>query len=499
MTTAPSRPQARLPRGLRDLRERELHTCSAMLHRLETLCASWGFAALDTPVLEYADALGKFLPDQERPNAGVFALQDDDEQWLALRYDLTAPLARHVAEHHDRLPKPFRRCQHGMVFRNEKPDPGRFRQFLQFDADVVGAPAPFADAELFALAAACMDALGLQGHYVLRISNRKLLDGLLECLGIPPRDPAAAAQRLAILRAIDKLERLGIDAVEELLGAGRQDSSGDFTRGAQLPPDAARRVLAFVHSGAEGGNAAVLERLEELVQASPAGRQGVAELRALETLMLDFGASGECMRMDPSIVRGLDYYTGPIFEIELGGRDKRLARFGSVGGGGRYDDLVARFGGSDIPATGFSIGISRLQTGLQAIKEQLPATGMDGTELQAVILMPASADRSAAAAMAQELRRAGIRAEVYLGSGGMRAQMRYADRRNAKIAVIQGEQERSRGETTLRNLVLGKRLSASLQDASAWKEGGAAQIRIPAGQLIRRVREMLRSLDADAP
>ena len=495
MTPAPSRPQARLPRGLRDLREQELHARSAMLHRLETLCASWGFAALDTPALEYADALGKFLPDEERPNAGVFALPDDDEQWLALRYDLTAPLARYVAAHYDTLPKPFRRCQYGAVFRNEKPDPGRFRQFLQFDADVVGAPAPFADAELFALAAACMAALGLRGNYALRISNRKLLDGLLECIGVSANAPAASAQRLAILRAIDKLERLGAAAVEELLGHGRKDSSGDFTKGAMLPADAAKQVMAFVHSGAEGDNAKVLGRLEALLQASPAGRQGVAELRELEALMLDFGVSEGCARLDPSIVRGLDYYTGPIFEIELGGKDERLARFGSVGGGGRYDDLVARFKGIDVPATGFSIGISRLQAGLEAIGEHSTAAG---SELQAVILMPASAHRGAAAAMARQLRQAGICAEVYLGAGGMRAQMRYADRRNAKIAVIQGEQERAQGETTLRNLVLGKRLAASLQDASAWKEGGAAQVRIPAGQLVARVRDMLRQLDADA-
>ena len=496
MTAVSFRPRARLPRGLCDLRDGEFRTRNVMLQRLADVCASWGFAALDTPVLEYADALGKFLPDEERPNAGVFALPDDDEQWLALRYDLTAPLARHVAAHYDELPKPFRRYQYGAVFRNEKPDPGRFRQFLQFDADVVGAPAPFADAELFALAAACLDALGLQGGYVLRISSRKLLDGLLASLGISPAASVSAAQRLSILRAIDKLERLGLNAVEELLGDGRKDSSGDFTRGAQLPADAVERVLAFVRSGERGDNAAVLERLEDLLRDSAVGRQGVEELRALQALMGDFGVEEGCVRMDPSIVRGLDYYTGPIFEMELGGKDARLARFGSIGGGGRYDDLVARFKGIAVPATGFSIGISRLQAGLQVTAED------DSTlagELQVVILMPSSADRSVAASMAQTLRQAGICAEVYLGSGGMRAQMRYADRRNAKIAVIQGEQERTLGETTLRNLVLGKRLSTSLKDHSAWKEGGAAQIRIPAQDLVRRIKEMLLAMDDAAP
>ena len=496
MTEDVFRPRARLPRGLGDLRDGEFRARSAMLERLADTCASWGFVALDTPLLEYADALGKFLPDEERPNAGVFALTDDDEQWLALRYDLTAPLARHVATHYDELPKPFRRYQYGAVFRNEKPDAGRFRQFWQFDADVVGAPAPFADAELFALAAACLDALGLQGAYALRLSNRKLLDGLLESLGIAPTSGSAATRRLAILRAIDKLDRLGLNAVAELLGAGRKDASGDFTPGAQLPPDAVERVLAFVRSGAQGDNEAILGRLQDLLRDSAIGCQGVEELHAVEALMGNFGVGEECVRMDPSIVRGLEYYTGPIFEIELGGKDARLARFGSIGGGGRYDDLVARFKGVVVPATGFSIGISRLQAGLQVINEKVSSSS---ERLQLVILMPSSADRSAAASMARMLRQAGVCAEVYLGSGGMRAQMRYADRRNAKIAVIQGEQERARGEVTLRNLVLGKRLSADMKDASAWKEGGAAQIRIPERDLLQRIREMLLAIGDSSP
>ena len=489
MKAAPP-PQARLPHGLRDVRAGEIHAAAAMTHRLAEVCAAWGFMALETPILEYADALGKFLPDAERPNAGVFALQDDDEKWLALRYDLTAPLARHVAAHYDELPKPFRRFQHGFVFRNEKPDPGRYRQFLQFDADVVGAPVPFADAELFALAAACMEALGLEGNYRLRISNRKLLDGLLECIGIAPEDSAAGGQRLAVLRAMDKLERLGIAAVEELLGAGRRDASGDVTAGAGLAPEAAKRVVDFVASAEGSGNDAVLSEMEKAVSGSARGQEGSAELRALIGWMEDFGVAAESIRIDPSIVRGLEYYTGPIFEIDLGGADPRLARFGAVGGGGRYDDLIARFGKREIPATGFSIGISRLQAGLEAIGK----LGMETESgLQVVVLMPNSADKSAAATWIRQMRAAGLRAEVYLGGGGLRAQMRYADRRNARIAVICGEQERKRGEVTLRNLVLGKKLSADMQDHAAWKEGGKAQISVPVDALLPRIQEMLRN------
>ena len=494
MSASLPRPKARLPRGLRDLPEQELYAQSEMMNRLASVCASWGFTPLETPLLEYADALGKFLPDEERPNAGVFSLQDEDEQWLALRYDLTAPLARYVASNYDALPKPFRRYQYGAVFRNEKPDPGRYRQFMQFDADVVGAPAPLADAEICALAANCMDALGLQGNYALKISNRKLLDGLLEKLGVAA--DASGAQRLRILRAIDKLERLGVDAVRALLGEGRKDASGDFTKGAQLQPDEQDQVMRFVESGRDGDNAATLDALQELVGSSDIGKQGVQELRDMETLMTSFGVGENVARIDPSIVRGLDYYTGPIFEIELGGKDARLARFGSVGGGGRYDDLVTRFKGVEIPATGFSIGVSRLYAGLEAIGA---VDAITGDALDAVILLPASADKDEAARMARELRQENIRAEVYLGSSGMRAQMRYADRRDAKVAIIQGEQERERGEITLRNLVLGKRLSASIKEASEWKEGGEAQSQIPREQLLQEVRKMLDAIAKESP
>lgn len=492
MTAMPRKLQARLPRGLRDLSGQELQAQGEMLRRLGELCVSWGFAALDTPILEYADALGKFLPDEDRPNAGVFSLQDEDERWLALRYDLTAPLARYVASNYDTLPKPFRRYQYGTVFRNEKPDSGRYRQFVQFDADVVGAPAPLADAEICALAAACLNALGLQGKYALRISSRKLLDGLLENLGMKPGDSRLQVQRLRILRSIDKLDRLGLDGVKELLRTGRKDASGDFTEGAELDPEALRKVLAFLESGKRGNSLAVLDELENLVQASATGKEGVQELRDMRELMQAFGVAEGIARIDTSVVRGLDYYTGPIFEVELGGKDKRLERFGSVGGGGRYDNLVTRFKDMEIPATGFSIGISRLFAALRAVQEDAPVAML---KPEAIILLPASAHKNEAAGMAQELRQAGIRAEVYIGGGGMRSQMRYADRINAKIVVIQGMQERDRGEVTLRNLVLGKKLSESIKNPSEWKKGGDAQIHIPREELIDGARAMLRSVE----
>ena len=206
---------------------------------------SYGFEPLDTPAIEYTDALGKFLPDQDRPNEGVFSFKDDDEQWLSLRYDLTAPLARYVAENFQNLPKPFRRYQVGPVWRNEKPGPGRFRQFTQFDADTVGASSVAADAELCMLAADTLEALGVQrGQYVIKVNNRKVLDGVLESINLG--GDANFGKRLTVLRAIDKLDRLGIEGVRALLGKGRKDESGDYTKGAELRAEQIEPVLKML-------------------------------------------------------------------------------------------------------------------------------------------------------------------------------------------------------------------------------------------------------------
>lgn len=476
--------KARLPKGLRDIGECEAYAQNRMLRALSEVCTSWGFSALETPILEYADALGKFLPDEERPNAGVFSLRDDDEQWLALRYDLTAPLARYVAENYDSLPKPFRRYQHGPVFRNEKPDPGRFRQFMQFDADIVGAPVPLADAELCALAAKCMDTLGLKEKYSLHISNRKLLDGLLESIGLNKNESGFAEKRLRVLRSIDKMERLGARAVTDLLGMGRKDKSGDYTPGAGLDQKAIEKVLALVEGHID------FPSLESIMGETASGKEGIEQLHEMIDLMKAFGVNEDVIELDPTVVRGLDYYTGPIFEIKMGASDSRLTRFGSVGGGGRYDDLVTRFKGIEIPAAGFSIGISRLYTVLEAMKE---SSAIEGETLDVVILLLDSTDRTEAVRITRELREANIRAEVYLGSSGMRAQMRYADRRSAKLAIIQGEQERKRNEITIRNLVLGKELSASIKDSSQWKEGGEAQRSVARERLLEEVSKTLAS------
>ena len=362
-TEAPLRPRARAPRGFQDRRAGALDLERRILAAVSRVYETYGFEQLDTGAFEYADALGKFLPDADRPNEGVFALQDDDEQWMALRYDLTAPLARFAAEHWDSLPKPFRRYAFGTVWRDEKPGPGRFRQFVQCDADTVGSARPEADAEIIAMAVEGYAAAGLpRGAYVVKVNNRKLLNGLLAAAGV-----LDGAQMLAVLRAVDKLDRLGASGVTALLGAGRKDESGAFTAGAQLPTAAIDAVLAFIAAGG-GGRSQTLDRLAGVIGGSAAGDEGLIELGRIGDALTALGVADDAAVLDPSVVRGLEYYTGAVFEAELTGStvDERgeTVRFGAIGGGGRYDDLVARFTGEKTPATGFSFGVSRLAAAL---------------------------------------------------------------------------------------------------------------------------------------
>lgn len=485
------KPKARRPRGFRDIEAAGLIRRDRMLATIARVYESYGFAQLETPAFEYTDALGKFLPDQDRPNQGVFSLQDDDEQWVSLRYDLTAPLARFVAENYDALAKPYRRCQMGRVWRNEKPGPGRFREFMQFDADTVGAPTMAADAEMCAAMADVMEALGLpRGDYVVRVNNRKVLTGVLEAAGLGGEsDPG---RKLTILRALDKLDRLGAEGVRLLLGAGRKDDSGDFTDGAHLEPGQIDRLMAFVGSAADvGDRGAVCSRLTELVGESATGQEGVAELWEIDSLLTAAGFGADRVVIDPSVVRGLDYYTGPVFEIELTftvtSEDGQPIRFGSVGGGGRYDDLVARFRGQPVPATGMSIGVDRLAAALEA-RGLAEETGAGGP----VVVLVMDKDRLADyQAMTFELRRAGIRTEMYLGGSGMKAQVKYADKRGAPVAVIQGEDERAAGEVTLKDLILGAKMAADISDNKTWREDQPAQITVPRGRLAEGVRTIL--------
>lgn len=482
---------ARLPRGLADRGPAELKALERMLGAIRETYELYGFEAVETPLIEYTDALGKFLPDEDRPNAGVFSFQDDDDQWLSLRYDLTAPLARHVAEHFDRLPKPYRSYRCGMVFRNEKPGPGRFRQFMQFDADTVGAASIAADAEMCMMAAATLEALGVRrGDYCVKVNNRKILDGVMETVGLTGDENAG--RRLTVLRAIDKLDRLGADGVELLLGAGRKDESGDFTRGAGLAPDQIARVLAFVAArGAD--NAATLANLERASAGSAQGRAGVEELAELAAEARAAGYAEDRVLIDPSVVRGLEYYTGPVFEAELtfGVKDDKGApvRFGSVGGGGRYDGLVGRFRGEPAPATGFSIGVSRLFAALKLIDSPIVAAGPPRGPV--VVLAMDRARMADYQAMVAELRAGGVKAELYLGASGMKAQMKYADRRAAPCVILQGSDEYERGEIQIKDLIEGARAARAIRSNEEWKSTRPAQVSVPRGALVATVKDVL--------
>ncbi|MEQ1618639.1 MAG: histidine--tRNA ligase [Terricaulis sp.] len=471
--TTPVSPEK--PRGFIDRTGAQADAERAIVEKVGAVYAQWGFERLETPAIEYTDALGKFLPDLDRPNEGVFSFQDD-ERWLSLRYDLTAPLARYVAEHFDALPKPYRRWAAGPVWRNEKPGPGRYREFWQCDADTVGSASPAADAEMIAMACGALAAAGVarQG-FAVAFSTRRLLDAVLENCGIPAD---AYSTRLVVLRAIDKFDRLGPSGVDALLGSGRKDESGDFTKGAGLDPGQRQQILTLVTAYSSSR----IETLGNLIKL--AGEEPVAELIAIDESLAKLGVSGAMAPISPTIVRGLEYYTGAVFEAQLIGNGG--AHFGSVGGGGRYDGLVSRFRAEPVPATGFSIGVSRLAAAMQA-QSDAQAQG------PVVVLVMDQLRVGDSLAIAAELRAAGIRAEAYLGGGGMKAQLKYADKRNAPIAIIQGGDELAKGVVTLKDLKRGLEIShLAGEDRETYaKMRAQVQQEVPRAQLVERVKKML--------
>ena len=505
--------KARLPRGFADRPATDLAATHRRLEKIREVYELYGFEALETPFVEYTEALGKFLPDLDRPNEGVFSFQDDDEQWLSLRYDLTAPLARHVAMRLDEqnITLPFRTYRAGWVFRNEKPGPGRFRQFMQFDADTVGSASVAADAEICMMAADTLEAVGIKrGDYVIKVNNRKVLDGVLEAIGLGGDDKAG--QRLTVLRAIDKLDRLGPEGVRQLLGDGRKDESGDFTKGAGLSADASEKVMRYVEVGLKLGESArttrgaaadsrklldaALGELSDLVVGAHVGAEGVAELRSIAELVQSSGYDDGRIIIDPSVVRGLEYYTGPVYEAELTfevkNEEGQVVRFGSVAGGGRYDGLVGRFRPEPVPATGFSIGVSRLLSALQIVKSPIVTAE---EQLGPVVVLVMDRDRIGDyQRMVAELRNANIRAELYLGSAGMKAQMKYADRRRAPCVVIQGSNEKAAGEVQIKDLIEGAaraRADAAGASNAEYRAARLAQVSIPEENLVEEVRKIL--------
>src|SRR5450830_394766 len=516
MADKPNKPQklkARLPRGLADRGPAEIAATRHMVEAIRVVFERYGFEPVETPAIEYTDALGKFLPDQDRPNEGVFSFQDDDEQWLSLRYDLTAPLARYVAENFETLPKPYRSYRYGWVFRNEKPGPGRFRQFMQFDADTVGAPTMAADAEMCMLTADTMEALGIpRGSYVVKVWNRKCLDGVLEGAGASPE------QNLTVLRSVDKKDRVGLVGVQELLDRGRRDESGDFTKGAGLSIAANNFIIYSLTSIGTGYRSDQLFSHAELKVAEqlphrlfdfdeycariasglngrpfPAALEiGLNSLKEIDSLIKSAGYQDR-IKIDETVVRGLEYYTGPVYEVELtfeiNDEKGRPVRFGSVGGGGRYDGLVSRFRGEPVPATGFSIGVSRLQAALTML-------GKIDTKPDFGPVVVTVFDRDRVAdyqKMVAVLRAANIRAELYLGNPkNMGNQLKYADKRGSPCVVIQGGDEKARGEVLLKDLILGAEIAGLSKEREDYlKKQAEAQFAVKQDELVDAVRKLL--------
>jgi histidyl-tRNA synthetase len=505
MAEKPKKPQklrARLPRGLADRGPAEIAATRAMVEKIREVYERYGFEPVETPAMEFTDALGKFLPDQDRPNEGVFSFQDDDEQWISLRYDLTAPLARYVAENYgtENLVLPYRSYRNGWVFRNEKPGPGRFRQFMQFDADTVGSASPAADAEMCMMAADTMEALGVpRGSYVVKVNNRKVLDGVMESIGLGGEENAG--RRLTVMRAIDKLDKFSANEVRKLLGSGRWDGGeegkGDFTKGAGLEQIFADRLLEFVAPVEPTVN-----RPDDILFTMPKHwdelavnslfREGGKELLEIKNLCEGAGYKEDRIKVDQTIVRGLEYYTGPVYEVELLLETKdekgRPVRFGSVGGGGRYDGLVSRFRGEPVPATGFSIGVSRLQAALTMLGK------LDTKpEFGPVVVTVFDRDRVADyQKMVAVLREAKIRAELYLGNPkNMGNQLKYADRRHSPCVIIQGSDEKARGEVQIKDLIEGAKAAAAIASNQEWRETRPAQFSCREDELVAKVREVL--------
>ncbi|MCC5959681.1 MAG: histidine--tRNA ligase [Rhodobacteraceae bacterium] len=537
-TKGPRRPKAETPKGFRDYFGTEVTVRKAMLDKIAGVYHRYGFDALETSAVETVEALGKFLPDVDRPNEGVFAWEEDAD-WLALRYDLTAPLARVAAQYRNDLPTPYLRYAMGPVWRNEKPGPGRFRQFYQCDADTVGAASVAADAEICAMLSDALEAVGIErGDYVIRVNNRKVLNGVMEVAGIlDPADPEKfASERGIVLRAIDKLDRLGVEGVCALLGEGRKDESGDFTKGAGLASAQAEVVLRYVLAkerilkrlsdeflartdeaftdyetqrkllGIERGmgkasgekhttetalllSNRTLAYLREIVGASETGLDGVSELGEISALLAAQGYGPDRIIIDPSVVRGLGYYTGPVYEAELTfeitDEKGRPRQFGSVAGGGRYDDLVKRFTGQSVPATGVSIGVDRLLAALAA-KGRL-----DTTAQGPVVVTVMDRDRmSDYMGMVADLRAAGIRAEMYLGNPkNFGNQLKYADKRGSPIAIIQGGDEAAKGVVQIKDLILGAKI-AQQATVEEWKSQ-PAQVEVSVENMVQAVREIL--------
>ena len=455
-----NKPKAQLPKGFRDSTEENIDIRNQVIAIIRNECEKFGFKNIETPALEYTEALGKFLPDVDRPSGGVFSFQDEDDQWISMRYDLTAPLARYVAENYQFIPKPFKRYQVGSVWRNEKPGPGRYREFIQFDADAIGISNNYVDAELCVMVAKIFLELGFTAkEYKVKYSSRVIWEELFKKINLDE------IQIPAVLRAVDKLDRLGIDGVKELLLEGRQDKSGDFMQGVNLKDSQANEILEFISNKTIKDDQ--LNSFEEYLQ-------------NYKELPFEF---------DPTVVRGLEYYTGLVFEVELTAKilnDKgKEVIFGSVAGGGRYDKLIARFGKEDVPATGISIGVDRLVYAIEQFDK------ISANKKPLIIIANLISDEiSTYLNIADQLRLEGYACEIFYGSNNLSKQLKYCDKRGASAVVIIGEDELKNNTISIKNLTVGKEMSKNIDSREEWKELKAGQFTINKDDLINEIKKI---------
>ena len=465
--------KAKLPRGFKDNPEDLIRLRNYVFQVIKTECQKYGFSELETSTIEFSESIGKFLPDLDRPSNGVFSFKDDDEKWLSLRYDLTAPLARYVSQNYQNLVKPFKRYQSGIVWRNEKSGPGRYREFQQFDADVVGVESSFIDAELCVMVCDILLKLGLTfDDFEIGYWNRNIWDELFKEIKIPKE------KELQTYRAIDKADRVGSDGLADLLQGGSMDFSGDFREGVGLNDNQTAEIMKLFSGQYDPSDFAALTE----------GSNEAKEFDAFENYLTNY--PDYPIKPKPSVVRGLEYYTGMVFEAEIK-KDIRNKKgqtvvFGSVAGGGRYDKLVSRFGKEDVPATGISIGIDRLIMVLEQfnlLKIEKPflviIANLDNKNMPEYI------------SMAKEVRNEGIACEISYGSKNLAKQLKYCDRKGANIVIIAGDEELKKGQVSIKDLNQGKEISKDIIERDMWKESKAGQQDILRTDLIVELRKII--------
>lgn len=473
--------EPRTLKGFQDYLPEEVIVRKQVIRRIEEVFERYGFVPLETPALEHLDVL--LGTGGEEVNKELFRLETPEGEPIALRFDLTVPFARILAQYPDKLKAPVRRYALGPVWRADKPGPGRFRQFTQLDIDVAGSDAVAVDGEIVSVMCEVMRTLGAPSYRVL-INNRKLIDALLDDCGIHEVD-----RQKHVLRVVDKLAKVGVDNVRLELGPGRIDDSGDPIPGVQLDESIIDKILKFI--AVKGtSRAEIVDNVAALLPKSELAGEALDEMRELAGVLEALGVDEDHAWFAPSLARGLDYYTGPVFECVI----PKAPKFGSVMGGGRYNGLVGRFLDREIPATGMSVGLDRLMAALRKLKAIAPTK----TTVQALVVSLGNIPTRETLFVANELRAAGIRTEAYFGQKmRMKDQLSHADRYEIPVAVILGEDELARGEVSVKDLLEGKASKAGIEDRDAYRKAGTkTQVTVTRAEMVAEVRRMLEAHEA---